>query len=71
MKTEWNAYLTTGVPYEALADLLGAIGTREASDDGFEGPEKVLKALTAQGWVRDVDRPRTTASEPGFSAGVS
>lgn len=69
--TEWNAYFTTGVPYEALADLLVAIGTREAPDVGFEGPETVLKALTAQGWIRDVDRPRTTASDPGFAASVS
>ena len=62
--TEWNAYFTTGVPYEALADLLVALDTREAPDTGFEGPETVLNALGARGWIRDVDRPRTTAIGP-------
>ncbi|MEK2477111.1 DUF317 domain-containing protein [Streptomyces noursei] len=69
--TEWNAYVTGGVPYEALADLLVAMDARETPDIGFEGPEAVLKALGAQGWIRDVDRPRTTASDPGFSCSVS
>ncbi|PNE36837.1 SPDY domain containing protein [Streptomyces noursei] len=69
--TEWNAYFTAGVPHEALADLLAAIDAREAPDVGFEGPERVLTALSAQGWLRDVDRPRTTATDPGFSCTVS
>ncbi|MFG2312062.1 DUF317 domain-containing protein [Streptomyces sp. NPDC048566] len=69
--TEWNAYFTTGIPYEALADLLMAIDTREAPDIGFERPEAVLNALGAQGWVRDVDCPHTTAMDPGFSTTVS
>ncbi|MGW7082249.1 DUF317 domain-containing protein [Streptomyces sp. NPDC054871] len=68
--TDWNAYFTTGVPYEVLADLLAALESREA-DLGFEGPETVLTALGAWGWLRDVDRPRTTASDPGFSCSVS
>lgn len=69
--TEWNAYFTTGVPYEALADLLVAIDAREAPDVDFEGPETVLNALSSRGWIRDVDRPRTTAIDPGFTACVS
>ncbi|NEC91181.1 DUF317 domain-containing protein [Streptomyces sp. SID12501] len=69
--TEWNAYFTTGVPYEALADLLLAIDAREAPDAGFDGPETVLDALSARGWIRDVDRPRTTATDPGLSSSVS
>lgn len=69
--TEWNAYFTAGIPYEALADLLVAIDAREAPDVGFEGPETVLDALSARGWIRDVDRPRTTATDPGFSSSVS
>ncbi|WP_217185118.1 DUF317 domain-containing protein [Streptomyces sp. AC495_CC817] len=69
--TEWNAYFTTGVPYEALADLLMAIDAREAPDVGFEGPETVLGVLTARGWIRDADRPRTTAMDPGFSSCLS
>ncbi|WP_328545283.1 DUF317 domain-containing protein [Streptomyces europaeiscabiei] len=69
--TEWNAYFTTGVPYEALADLIVAIDVREAPDTDFEGPEAVLNELGAQGWIRDVDRPRTTATDPGLSSSVS
>ncbi|WP_420864096.1 DUF317 domain-containing protein [Streptomyces deccanensis] len=69
--TEWNAYFTTGIPYEALADLLVAIDAREAPDLGFEGPEAVLDVLSGRGWIRDVDRPRTTATDPGFSSCVS
>lgn len=69
---EWNAYFTMGVSYEALADLLVAIDSREAPAVGFEGPEAVLEALSAWGWIRDVDRrPRTTATDPGFSSCVS
>ncbi|MEU6990609.1 DUF317 domain-containing protein [Streptomyces sp. NPDC046465] len=69
--TEWNAYFTTGVPYEVLADLLAALDFRESPDFGFEEPETVFNALGARGWLRDVDRPRTTASDPGFSCSVS
>lgn len=67
----WNAYFTAGVPYEALADFLVAIDTREAPDVGSEPPGTVLNSLSARGWLRDVDRPRTTATDPGFSCSVS
>ncbi|MFJ8944246.1 DUF317 domain-containing protein [Streptomyces sp. NPDC102395] len=67
----WNAYFTAGVPHEALADLLTAIDTHVAPDVGFEAPETVLNALSTGGWIRDVDRPRTTATAPGFSSSVS
>ncbi|GGX24356.1 DUF317 domain-containing protein [Streptomyces noursei] len=69
--TEWNAYFTAGVPHEALADLLLALDTREAPDTGFASAESVLTALSARGWLRDMDRPRTTATDPGFSGHVS
>ncbi|MBK3573878.1 DUF317 domain-containing protein [Streptomyces sp. MBT65] len=69
--TEWNAYFTAGLPYEVLADLLVAIDARETPDISYEGPAAVLDALGAQGWVRDVDCPHTTAMDPGFSATVS
>jgi len=69
--TEWNAYFTTGVPYEALADLLLAIDAREAPNVAFDGAEVVIDALSAQGWVRDVDRPRTTATDSGPSSSLS
>lgn len=69
--TEWNVYFTAGVPHEALADLLLALDARAEPDTGFAEPEAVLSALCAQGWFRDVDRPYTTASDPGFSSSVS
>jgi hypothetical protein len=69
--TEWNAYFTTGVPYEALADLLVALDAREALDTDFGRAETVLNALSVQGWFRDVDRPHTTATDPGLSGCVS
>ncbi|WP_228022628.1 DUF317 domain-containing protein [Streptomyces acidicola] len=34
---EWNAYFTTGVPYEALADLLMPIGACEEPGAGLAG----------------------------------
>jgi hypothetical protein len=69
--TEWNAYFTSGVPHEALADLLVALDAREAPDTGFEPVEAVIAALSACGWLRDMDRPRTMATDPGFSTSVS
>ncbi|MCL6738941.1 DUF317 domain-containing protein [Streptomyces neyagawaensis] len=69
--TEWNAYFTTGVPHEAIADLLLALDTRETPDTGFDEPQAVLAALVAQGWIRDVDHPTTAATDPGFASSVS
>ncbi|MFE7425004.1 DUF317 domain-containing protein [Streptomyces sp. NPDC057545] len=69
--TEWNAYFTSGVPYEVLIDLLVALGTSSPLDSRGEGHETVLNALSVQGWFRDADRPLTAAMDPGFSASVS
>ncbi|MFE0101316.1 DUF317 domain-containing protein [Streptomyces sp. NPDC059002] len=69
--TEWNAYFTAGVPFEALADLLVALSTRPAPNVSPEGHEKVLDSVIAQGWIRDVDRPRSTATDPAFSCSIS
>ncbi|MET9296598.1 DUF317 domain-containing protein [Streptomyces sp. NPDC003077] len=69
--TEWNAYFTTGVPHEVLADLLVALDARELPAAGFAEAETVVSALVARGWIRDVDRPRTTATDPGLSTSVS
>jgi hypothetical protein len=69
--TEWNAYFTPGVPHEALTDFLLALDVSETPDAGLENAESVLTALSAGGWLRDMDRPRTTATDPGFSTNVS
>jgi hypothetical protein len=66
--TEWNAYFTTGVPHEALADFLLALDARPDPAVGFGGPEAVLAALTAQGWIRDIDHPETTAADAGSTS---
>ncbi len=68
---EWNAYFTADVPHEVLADFLLALDARTAPDAEFDGPDVVLEELCSRGWLRDADRPRTTAFDPGFSAGVS
>ncbi|MEU0339609.1 DUF317 domain-containing protein [Streptomyces bobili] len=69
--TEWNAYFTTSVPHEAVTDLLLALDARDLPDADVMGPEAVLTAMTARGWIRDVDRPRTTVTDPGFCSSVS
>ncbi|WP_435217166.1 DUF317 domain-containing protein [Streptomyces sp. bgisy034] len=69
--TEWNAYFTAGVPHEALTDFLLALDASETPDVGLENAEAVLAALGARGWLRDMDRPHTTATDPGFSTNVS
>ncbi|MFF8509840.1 DUF317 domain-containing protein [Streptomyces sp. NPDC015492] len=68
---EWNAYFTAGVPHEALTDFLLALDVRAEPAFSFDGPEIVLAAVCAQGWVRDIDRPHIAALAPGLSAGIS
>ncbi|MFB7270708.1 DUF317 domain-containing protein [Streptomyces sp. NPDC056244] len=65
---QWNAYFTRGVPYEVLGDFLLALDARPDPASGFDGPEAVLAALSGQGWVRDIDHPDTTATDPGFAS---
>lgn len=69
--TDWNAYFTCDVPHEALADFLLALDVRTEPAVGFDGPEAVLTALTAQGWIRDIDNPATTATDPSLISSVS
>nr|WP_246258935.1 DUF317 domain-containing protein [Streptomyces typhae] len=68
---QWNAYFTTGVPHEVLHDFLLALDAGAVPDTGFAEPEVVVAALSAQGWIPDVDRPRTAATDPGFASHVS
>ena len=69
--TEWNAYFTTGTPHEALADFFLALDARPEPATGYDEPATVLAALTAQGWIRDIDHPDTTATDPAFTSSVS
>lgn len=68
---EWNAYVTEGVPHEAVADFLLALNARTEPATGFTGPHTVLDALLAQGWLLDIDHPTTTATAPDLAATVS
>lgn len=68
---EWNAYFTAYIPPEAVTDFLLALDASPEPHAGYDGPDAVLSALAAQGWIRDIDRPHTTASDPGFTASLS
>lgn len=66
--TEWNAYFTAGVPYEALADLIVALDAHEVPDAGFEGPETVLNESVPKAgsvtWTAPTPPPWTPGSPP-------
>ncbi len=68
---EWNAYFTTGVPHEVLADFLLALDARPDPAVGFDGPGSVLDALAGQGWLRDIDHPETAVTDAGFVSGFT
>ncbi len=67
--TEWSAYFTEGMPFEALIGFLDALQPNGPSE-GSAGDETVLTALTRLGWERDIDYP-DAASPPGLTATVS
>ncbi|MFD7314057.1 DUF317 domain-containing protein [Streptomyces sp. NPDC059883] len=67
----WSAYFTPGIPGEVLGDFLLALSNREQPTAASAGPELVLDALTARGWLRDVDHPRSGAVDPMFITCVS
>ncbi|MFB7630469.1 DUF317 domain-containing protein [Streptomyces sp. NPDC056149] len=63
----WSAYFTPDVPGEALADFLVALDARDQPTVPVAGPELVLDAVTAQGWLRDADQPDAGAADPTFT----
>lgn len=67
----WSAYFTPGVPGEAVADLLAALGDRDQLAVPLGGPELVLDAVTSNGWLRDIDQPHAMATDPMFTTCVS
>jgi hypothetical protein len=69
--TEWNAYFTPGLPHGAITDLLVTFDARERPEADVGGPEVVLTALSARGWIQDMDRPQGAATDPGFCSCVS
>ena len=68
---QWSAYFTPDVPGEALADFLLALDASDKPTVAFTGPEPVLDAVTAHGWLRDVDQPDAGATDPTFTSHLS
>ncbi|WNM29235.1 DUF317 domain-containing protein [Streptomyces sp. Li-HN-5-11] len=67
---QWSAYFTPDVPGEVLADFLAALDDREQPAVPFGGPELVLDAVTAHGWLRDIDQPTAGAMDPTFASHI-
>ncbi|CQR62770.1 DUF317 domain-containing protein [Streptomyces leeuwenhoekii] len=67
---QWSAYFTPGVPGEVLADFVAALDVRDQPALPCGGHELVLDAVTAHGWLRDVDQPGTGATDPTFASHI-
>ncbi|MFP8887584.1 SPDY domain-containing protein [Streptomyces mangrovi] len=65
---QWSAYFTPDIPGEVLVDFLFALDAREQPTASFAGPESVFDAVTAHGWLRDIDRPGGGAADPAFTS---
>ncbi|MGQ4484102.1 DUF317 domain-containing protein [Streptomyces sp. SAS_276] len=65
---QWSAYFTPDVPGEVVVDFLFALEARDTPAEQFAGPELVLDAVTAHGWLRDIDRPDAGAMDPTFTS---
>ncbi|WP_435599843.1 DUF317 domain-containing protein [Streptomyces sp. C10-9-1] len=67
----WSAYFTPDVPGEAVADFLVALDARDQPVEPLAGPETVLDAVAAHGWLRDIDQPQAAATDPTFTSHLS
>ncbi|MFE9173584.1 DUF317 domain-containing protein [Streptomyces kebangsaanensis] len=67
---QWSAYFTPDVPGEVLADFLAALDARDQPAVPLGGPELVLDAVTAHGWLCDIDRPGARAMDPTFASHI-
>ncbi|MFJ8701386.1 DUF317 domain-containing protein [Streptomyces ardesiacus] len=65
---QWSAYFTPEVPGEVLGAFLTALDARDQPALPLGGAELVLDAVTAHGWLRDVDQPGTGAVDPTFAS---
>ncbi|MFJ1730196.1 DUF317 domain-containing protein [Streptomyces sp. NPDC088254] len=68
---QWSAYFTPDVPGEAVADFLVALDARDEPALPLAGPELVLDAVAAHGWLRDIDQPQAAATDPTFTSHLS
>ncbi|MBT2416121.1 DUF317 domain-containing protein [Streptomyces sp. ISL-12] len=67
---QWSAYFTPDVPGEVLVDFLTALDARDQPGLPLGGPEAVVDAVTAHGWIRDIDQPATAAIDPTFATHI-
>ncbi|CAL9362212.1 hypothetical protein SUDANB105_00690 [Streptomyces sp. enrichment culture] len=65
---QWSAYFTPDVPGEVLVDFLVALDALDHPAAPLAGPEVVLDAVTAHGWLRDIDHPGAGATDPTFTS---
>ncbi|MFJ9901172.1 DUF317 domain-containing protein [Streptomyces sp. NPDC091280] len=65
---QWSAYFTPDVPGEVIVDFLFALDARDLPAEPGGGPEQVVDAVTAHGWLRDIDRPDAGAMDPTFTS---
>ncbi|MFF5090730.1 DUF317 domain-containing protein [Streptomyces niveus] len=68
---DWSAYFTPDVPGEVITDFLLALDECGQPAALPAGPEVVLDAATAHGWLRDADQPHAVAIHPTFTARLS
>ncbi|MFE4059946.1 DUF317 domain-containing protein [Streptomyces sp. NPDC059096] len=67
----WSAYFTPDVPGEAVADFLVALDARDQPTVPLAGPDQVLDAVAAHGWLRAADQPHAAAMDPAFTSHLS
>lgn len=64
---DWSAYFTPGVPGEVIVDFLRALDVCGQPTSLSLGPEAVLDAAIAHGWLRDADQLHAAAIHPTFT----
>ncbi|MBL1087256.1 DUF317 domain-containing protein [Streptomyces actinomycinicus] len=67
----WSSYFTPDVPGEAVTDFLVALDARDEPTVPLAGPEPVLDAVAANGWLRDIDQPHAAATDSTFTSHIS
>lgn len=67
-RVSWNAYLTTGLPGEAVTGLALAADARLEPTARRHGPDTVLDELLSAGWTPDLTYPDSTMWDPHLVA---
>jgi hypothetical protein len=67
-RVSWNAYLTTGLPGEAVAGLALAADANPDPTARWHHPEAVIDELLCAGWSPDLTYPDSTMWDPHLVA---